>query len=144
MPIVFCKQWNRALWKIPVLSGGHLLNSHGPLTCVLKCSSMPGSQILRPGSAKYFFGRWKNCNPCCVTVKCSYRSTYILPTTLSHILSDVECWARVLHLSSDIKQTVLSLFILGVENNAISRCSAICVYSNTSMIISVRLQLEWK
>lgn len=91
------------------------------------------------GSAKYVFGKWKNCNPCCVTVKCLYRSNYILPTTLSQILSDVESWAQVFHLFSDIKQTALSLFISGVEKNSISKCSAVCVYSNTRMIISVRI-----
>lgn len=83
-----------ALWKISILLGGHLLNFYGPLTCALKCSSMPGPQTSSPSSVECCFCRWTNSNPFCVVEKWLYRSSYILTTTLSQILSDIESWAQ--------------------------------------------------
>lgn len=123
-----------ALWKIPILLGGHLLNSYGPLTHVLKCSGMPG-----PSSTKSCFCRWKNCNPCSVKMNWLYRSNYILPNTWRQISSQI--------LGSNAPNSLLASSMLYFHclfwgwkiNTSLSKCTVVWVYSITGMIESVKI-----
>lgn len=90
---------------------------------------MPGPQTSSPSSVECCFCRWTNSNPFCVVEKWLYRSSYILTTTLSQILSDVESWA----------QSPLKLHILWLENNPLSKLRAVWVYINTGMIVLVKI-----
>lgn len=103
-------EWPWALWKIPILLGGHLLNSYGPLTCVLKCSGMPG-----PSSIKSCFCRWKKLQSMLcyseLTVQIKLYPTHYMETDMLLNLG-----LKCSQLPSGIQHTAFPLLILWMEN----------------------------
>ena len=74
-----------------------------------------------------------------VTVKRSYRSNYILPTTQTHLVCDPGSWAQVLLPPFWHAESCTSTVLVWVENIFLSQCILIWVYINTSMIVSVKI-----
>lgn len=99
-----------AVWEIPTLLGGHLLNSYGPLTRVSKCSGMPG-----PSSIKSCFCRWKKLQS---TLCYSELTVLIKLYPIQYMETDMllNLGLKCSQLPSDIQQAALPLFILGKEN----------------------------